>query len=307
MNNKLQRNKPVVIVAGLVTLFFLVITIWLMLPAGNSAVETIKIYSELTSKSNGTVDKKLMFVAAYVKATGDVTIAQRLGYSQQVIDEVLQPTDPGDADPDTEYTGGGDTTVEGTVTSDDITAIAKAVAEVYLVNGEGWYTHGGTNMAQGPNAWNGKGGRIDDSINYVPYGTVTYNGRNVAPYTNSSGKYLRCCNGLVSGVAYLAGASGFKDGWCYKSCADLGAMGTSLGNCSINDLKCGDILYFGGHVAIVVKVDSNNVYIADAGSPGGILKTGTQGYAYTRPRDGSDAKQSIKAYWGSAPQDIRRW
>lgn len=99
MNNKLQRNKPVVIVAGLVTLFFLVITIWLMLPAGNSAVETIKIYSELTSKSNGTVDKKLMFVAAYVKATGDVTIAQRLGYSQQTIDEVLQPTDPGDQDP----------------------------------------------------------------------------------------------------------------------------------------------------------------------------------------------------------------
>lgn len=263
MNNKLQRNKPVVIVAGIVTLFFLVITIWLMLPAGNSAVETIKIYSELTSKSNGTVDKKLMFVAAYVKATGDVTIAQRLGYSQQVIDEVLNPTDPGDEDPSS--TPVGDLPP---ATEDDWTSIVIELMRTWRV------------------------GELDDPYHNQENWTITYGGR------TATGYYKQCCSGVYA-ILQLTGKinSTGAGSWGVAAC---NTGGTSIGIPTTEQLQCGDVICWGSrHTAIVVKVDSNYVYILDCGNSECEKVALNYGYSVKIERNSNLANGKLGHYEGS--------
>lgn len=282
-NNKLWKVFSFIIAAT-----FIVICIYLMIGSGSS-MSILKSYDAVKPDSTSGFSKQLQFVESYTRVTQDTTLAQRLGISEEDAEAMANGEtirDQGDGD------SSGPTTVTGTVTDTDITAIAKAICQSYLVEGvDKIYSSKST-----------------DPTSTVPYNDVTYNGKTVKPYIINN-HYMRCCNGLCSSISVLLGVNVGSSSFRYISCDDFKtSYGTSVSfdnSSTFGILKCGDVICVSGHVETVVKVTDDKVYIASAGKTDSIKETADKGYC--REFEKTKTLSSFySSYWPGGVLAIRR-
>lgn len=257
----MRNNKLWKVFSFIIATTFIVVCIYLMIGSGSST-SILKSYDAVKPDSTSGFSKQLQFVESYTRVTQDTTLAQRIGISEEDAENMANggtSQDQGDGG------SSGPTTVTGTVTETDITALAKAVCQSYLVDGVSDVYSNDRN----------------DPTSSTAYSDVVYDGKTVKPYV-VGGYYMRCCNGLASSISVLLGVNVGSASFRYISCSDFKtSYGTSVpfdSSSTFGILKCGDVICVSGHVETVVKVTDNKVYIASAGTSKGITDTASKGY-----------------------------
>ena len=148
----------------------------------------------------------------------------------------------------------------GIVNFNDLTGLARSVAKNFK-NSKGQYDY---SQSSGKSQWPG---------------SITI-GDKVVPNDSYS---RRDCSMFVSLMCYFMGAdstficrnsAGFN---CYPE------VKTS----TFEGAKVGDVIAGPGHVEIIVKIDSDNVYFGNCGSSKSIQKTAEQGYSHTLKKTAS--------------------
>lgn len=283
-------NKQTVFkVFGYALIFLCAIVVLDLLMSAGDAQEVLKTYDSVQVDSTAGTSKKMLFLQDYTRISGDTTLAIARGVDVDTANSWANPESPGNQNGE-----GGNVDVEGSITSSDITAIAKAVCTSYVGSSSST-----TDLYVG-----GAGGTLQNT----PYSNVTYNSRVLVPYTGSNGYYYRCCNGLSSAILFLCNITTYNNGsningnWPYISCEDIyQKIGTQISATKFGDLKVGDIICVKGsdgktcHVETVVKIEGTNVYIASAGSSDGIRNTATNGYHRCK-----DASQDLDTFYSSS-------
>lgn len=282
--------------------FFLVIVIYLM-AGGTQTAEVYRTYNALVEQNSGqgTVDKKLMFVAAYVKATGDVTIAQKFGYSTEDIEEAMNPTDP-DQPQDPTLPQDDSVTIDGfpnglTITANsstnfgysDVRGLAALISQHYYIgNGnsfDGTYSHPSA-PKRSDNINHGKVSPsyhvgVQNSSDVYIYCTVTYD--------NNTTRARQDCSGSTTALHRLLGfncpicsTSGMK-----STLTSVGYTVVGDGNLSCSLLQVGDLIVKpGSHVEMVVYIDGTTVYTAGWGGDSSIENIYKVGYNNTASING---------------------
>lgn len=250
-----------------------VVSVVIFLSAFNAFADNLmELYQRTGSNVGGSdIDKRLSFVTSYTRQTGDITFAMSVGLTKEEAETIAIGSSTGD---ETGYDSGvGDIVVQGNITVDDLTDLAREICKMYLIAGRAYYVSDRGNVNSD-----------------VSYGTLTYNDIEIPPYVGSDGSYYRCCNGLSSAILKGSEITTFRDGssisYPYISCTDIyNKIGTVVNVDSFGDLKVGDIICVDAgdhsrvcHVETVVLIDSSYVYIASAGNNDGILKTAQDGY-----------------------------
>lgn len=300
MNDRGRKWLKILCISLLV--FFLVIVIYLM-AGGTQTADVYNTYNALVEQNSGqgTVDKKLMFVAAYVKVTGDVTIAQRLGYDQQTIEEVINPTDPEPDEPenpsDSEVIDGfpnGLTIVTDSSTNfgySDVRGLAALISQHYYKgNGnsfDGTYSHpsqpkraDNINHGNSSPSYHVNAATPSDGSVYI-YCTVTYESNSTAARQDCSGS-TTALHRLLGFNCPICSTSGMQSTLTAK-----GYMVVGDGNLSCSLLQVGDLIVKpGSHVEMVVYKDSTTVYTAGWGGDGSIESIYKVGYNNTASING---------------------
>ena len=245
MREIIQILKKVIVIV------LVVICIYLLLPIGDAGKAAIGIYTSLgNSNAAVVVNRKVNFVSSYTYTTGDITLATRMGYTEEQAEVMLGGN--------TGYNSGtGAGGVSGTYETSDGSGlgIAKAIASTF------------TESATSSTLRYALGGTV--------YHAATVNG---VSYTAKH----RDCSGLVGSYLYFTGRIG--DVNVTSSLVHNGSFGSKLAGVNQNSpasvLQEGDILWKSGHVGICVHVDGSYAYIADAGDTAQIERTAADGYAW---------------------------
>lgn len=300
-----MKNKGTILKIFSTALIILcaVVILDLMMSVGD-AHEIMTQYDSVKTTRTADSSMKTIFLKEYTRTTGDITLATTMGVNKDTANSWASGNS-GDSGGGTNPTGNTDVT--GTITSSDITAIAKSICASYTsglpANAECYVAGSGTYAG-------------------TPYGTVTYNSKVLAPYS-SSNVYNRCCNGLSSGILFLCGVETYNNGsringsWPYISCDDIwNKIGTQMQPTTFGELKVGDIIciYKNGnsndvcHVETVVKIAGDDVYIASAGSSNGIWSCASQGYCRVKPASSALSdfyNSSTSSGWGGVKGVVR--
>lgn len=238
------------ILKKVIVIILVVICVYLLLPIGDAGKAAIDIYTSLgNSNAAVVVNRKVNFVSSYTYTTGDITLATRMGYTEEQAEVMLGGN--------TGYTSGSSGgTGESYETSDGSgLGIAKTIASTF------------TESAASSTLCYALGGTV--------YHAATVNG---VSYTAKH----RDCSGLVGSYLYFTGR--IRDVNVTSSLVHSGSFGSKLSGVNQNSpasvLQEGDILWKSGHVGICVHVDESYAYIADAGDTAQIERTAADGYAW---------------------------
>ncbi len=257
--------KSCLIFIGLLCAVFLVY----FLVGAKSSVEIFKQYDSIRPDVVSNYSKSLQFLATYLITSGDDSLAVDIGLSKEDVEEITNPyRDP--QEPPENPSG------EPPNLDDDNLAASSAVAIQFKKDGTPVYKKDG---------WTNPGVPFFNySQSAGSYGDIVFDGKTVRTSH-------RDCSCYCSAMRYLLDmdsryvhrtSSGFK--------TQLNDVTSSIG--TFGDCRVGDVLWRSGHVAMVVKMDSNLVYVGDCGSGetsdyssgtvgSNIDKTANQGYAYT--------------------------
>lgn len=285
--------KSKIIGVLLIALSIVALALAVMMYTGSSKI--VEQYQQMTGETISRRDgAKLVFLKAYVTATGEVEFLKSMGKSPLSVglaDGSVTNNDPSTGPPGGGPPGGGPTPPP-TITVSDLSGAARAICNEYTkgISGDVYVSSASHSAAT------------------KPYATLTINGVEIKPYKIGS-VYNRCCNGLASALSNVAGkAVGGSFG--YISCADFKTSygtniytGTSM---TAGSLEPGDVICIQGHVETVVKKDSNKVYVASAGSTNSIRKVAQQGYSKAFSHGDKINDYYVTWYSGRAIQSIRR-
>lgn len=257
--------RSCIVFIGLLCAVFLVY----FLVGAKSSVEVFKQYDSIKPGVTSSYSKSLQFLATYLISSGDDSIALEMGLSKDDIDSLKEPYTEEQDDGDEEENN-------GPVIGDSVLAASSAVAERFKKSGTPSYTKSG---------WTNPGGLF---FNYSQragsYAPIEYDGKTVSTTH-------RDCSCYCSAMRYLLN---MDSRFVHRTSS---TFNDQLSNVTseirkFSDCRVGDVLWRSGHVAMVVKIDSEFVYVGDCGSGetsdhsqgtvgSDIDKTANQGYAYT--------------------------
>lgn len=228
--------------------------VYLVIDYGNSD-DMIERYDAVKPDSTSGFSKTLQFMQTYTRTTGDTSLALKLGIPEEDAETIANPNTG---------TGPGDTGSTGNNYMD----AAKAIASTFKSHDCTYKGSGHVNNDFEYSRGSGYG-ECNPSTSYTAW---SYNGKQ---HTTSH----RDCSCFVSSMLY---ALGYESAFVHRTSGNYGCFTNIKANIkTCVDLKPGDILRKSGHVAMVVAVESNLVYVADCGDTSNITLTATNGYAYT--------------------------
>lgn len=284
----------------IVSILLFMLAIFMLTDIGD-AKSIMTRYAELTPQNTSGLSKTLNFLRTYVDMTGDTKIAINMGIPEDEANKIIggeTETETGN-ETETETTTETETGGGGTVGDGDLGA-AKAIAATFK-----HWDHNSSNKrclhnctgydnwcySQGPSNRCGKGCKycsLDGQI------AATCNGKSVKAHR-------RDCSAFVTAYLFAVGvtADNMNRGSSHFVSGNVPGFTNTLstdktwGTCQLYD-----VIARHGHVAIVVKIDDNNVYLADAGSTDAISSTAANGYASKRVYSKSD--KLAKFGWGKS-------
>ena len=239
--------KPVVITLAALGLMALV---YFLVGVSNS-VAIYNTYASLRSDVNeSSYPKSLQFLISYTIGSGDTTLALNYGLTEEDI-YGMQIVDLGDVGETGDIASEWNDSMR---TGDDFIDAARAIAAKFTD------TSGSYHYSQ-----------LSGSS-----GTIEFNGL-------SHSTSHRDCSCFCSAMRYF---TGIESNFVHRSSSSFAGL-QNTGATTYADVEPGDILVRTGHVAMVVKVEGDTVYIADCGSTNKIQTTAQQGWAYTASRSQS--------------------
>ena len=223
----------------------------MVIPVGMSS-KILDVYSSLSGTSRSNIKRSSGFIASYTKVTGNTSLAIAAGYSTNDVEAMLEgyssyaELEAVASSAVSSITG---SSVSAAPTSGDFMDCAKAICSKFVKSS----------------------GSYDYSQDAGSISEIEFNGKSIKTTH-------RDCSCLVSALRYL---EDIDSNWAHRTSAIFKTF-SSTGATTYGQVQVGDVLWREGHVAMIVKIEGDIVYIADAGSTDKIKKTAENGYAYTK-------------------------
>lgn len=230
---------------------------------------------QVKQRGSGDGNKKLNFLTSYYSETGDLTLATAVKKNKGE-DGMSQSGGSSESDTDNTQVDDGDITGSG----DDAIEIAKAAASTFVHPSDVTTVRSERCYGIGLSCYSQSKADTVSSSKYCLRGTqkeLIWDGKTIVTER-------RDCSALGAVILCAAGITNTRLSSYSKTWYDgpSGFTSFDVGNKTFAECKLYDILVWrqdsGGHVAVVIKIDGDKVYTADAGSKKAIASTAEKGY-----------------------------